>query len=285
MSARSALERLRASPLDALDARVLMTHALGWRRTDLITRGESPLSDAQLARFAALEQRRLAGAPVAQIVGRREFFGLDFEVTAAVLIPRPDTELLVETALQAIEGTASPRVADLGTGSGAIAVAIAAQRPDARLVATDASSEALAVAQRNAHRLLEHGRPGGAIEFVQGNWFEALACAARMPAPRFDAIVSNPPYIAAGDPHLSQGDLRFEPLDALTDHSDGLSALRAIVAGARAWLKPGAPLWLEHGYDQAGAVRAIFAQQAFKAVESRRDLAGIERITGGTAPP
>ncbi|CAB3797558.1 peptide chain release factor N(5)-glutamine methyltransferase [Pararobbsia alpina] len=278
MSPATPTELLRASPLDALDARVLLTHALGWRRTDLITRGDLRLSEAQIAGFAALEQRRLAGEPVAQITGWREFYGLDFEVTPAVLIPRPETELLVETVLDSLAGLASPAILDLGTGSGAIAIAIAAQRHDARIVATDRCADALAVAQRNARRLLDADRAGGSPEFVEGSWFEALA---RMtPRQSFDAIVSNPPYIAAGDPHLSEGDLRFEPPGALTDHADGLSALREIVAGARAWLRPGAPLWVEHGYDQAARVQAIFTQYGFSAVESRRDLAGIERITG-----
>jgi release factor glutamine methyltransferase len=283
VTAATALELLRASPLDALDARVLLTHALGWRRTDLITRGDVPLSDTQIAGFAALEQRRIAGEPIAQITGRREFYGLDFEVTAAVLIPRPDTELLVETALHALDGKQAPLVADLGTGSGAIAIAIAAQRPDACVIATDRSVDALVVAKRNAQRLLAPDRAGGVLDFVEGNWFDALV--PLTPRPRFDAIVSNPPYIAAHDPHLSQGDLRFEPASALTDHADGLSALRAIVAGAPAWLKPGAPLWVEHGYDQAAAVRSIFTEHGFRAVASLRDLAGIERITGGTTPP
>jgi release factor glutamine methyltransferase len=269
---------LRASPLDAVDARVLLTHALGWRRTELITRGDLLLSDAQIASFTALEQRRIAGEPIAQITGRREFHGLDFEVTPAVLIPRPETELLVETVLEALADVASPVVLDLGTGSGAIAIAIAAQRHDVRIVATDRSGAALSVAQRNAQRLLDMNRPGGMPEFAEGSWFEALE--QMKPRPVFDAIVSNPPYIAAGDPHLSQGDLRFEPPGALTDDADGLTALREIAAGARAWLKPGAPLWVEHGYDQAAQVRTMLVEQGFVAVESRRDLAGIERITG-----
>jgi release factor glutamine methyltransferase len=281
VSAGTATELLRASPLDALDARVLLTHALGWRRTDLITRGDQQLSDAQIAGFAALEQRRIAGEPIAQITGRREFYGLDFEVTPAVLIPRPDTELLVETALQVLAGVVAPKILDLGTGSGAIAIAIAAQRPDAHLVATDRSADALAVAKRNARRLLDPGRPGGALAFFEGDWFDALA--SLTPRPLFDGIVSNPPYIAAGDPHLCAGDLRFEPTGALTDHADGLSALRAIVAGAHAWLRSGAMLWVEHGYDQAAQVSAIFTEHAFEAIESRCDLAGIQRITGGRA--
>ena len=282
MSLATALELLRASALDALDARVLLTHALGWRRTDLITRGDTPLGEVQIARFAALERRRIAGEPIAQITGRREFYGLDFEVTPDVLIPRPDTELLVEITLHVLDGLRSPLVVDLGTGSGAIAVSIAAQRPDARVIATDRSIEALAIAKRNAERLLSPDRTGGPVGFLDGSWFDALET--MTPRPRFDAIVSNPPYIAAHDPHLAQGDLRFEPANALTDHADGLSALRAIVAGAPAWLKPQARLWLEHGYDQAAAVRAIFAEHGYQAIASLRDLAGIERITGGTAP-
>ena len=270
---------LRASPLDALDARVLLTHALGWRRTDLITRGDQPLSDEQVAGYRSLERRRIAGEPIAQITGTREFFGLDFEITPDVLIPRPDTELLVETALLALEGLRAPLVADLGTGSGAIAIAIAAHRPDARIVATDRSAAALAVAKRNADRLIDPARHGGPVTCLEGSWFEALLSIE--PRPRFDLIVSNPPYIRAGDPHLSEGDLRFEPINALTDHSDGLTAVRAIVEGACDWLAPGAPLWLEHGYDQAAAVRAILSENGFSEVGSRRDLAGIERISGG----
>lgn len=281
MSALTATTLLRASPLDALDARVLLTHALGWRRTDLITRGDVPLDDAQVAAFAALERRRAAGEPVAQIIGTREFFGLDFEVTPDVLIPRPDTELLVETALEALAGKRAPTVLDLGTGTGAIAISIAHHRPDARVLATDRSPAALAVAMRNAKRLVDTTRPAGALECVEGSWFEALARISD--APRFDLIVSNPPYIRAGDPHLREGDLRFEPIDALTDHADGLEALRIIVNGARAWLAPGAPLWVEHGYDQAVDVRALFAASGYTHIASRRDLAGIERITGGNA--
>ncbi|RKP45764.1 peptide chain release factor N(5)-glutamine methyltransferase [Pararobbsia silviterrae] len=289
MNPRTAAALLRATPLDALDARVLLTHALGWRRTDLITRGDAPLSDAQIAAFVALEQRRVAGEPVAQIVGHREFFGLDFEVTRDVLIPRPDTELLVETALLELRARAEsrPRVADLGTGSGAIAIAIAHARPDARVIATDRSRAALDVARRNASRLLDATSAGPAIDFREGDWFDALAAEAHADhaePPRFALIVSNPPYIRAGDPHLDDGDLRFEPVDALTDHGDGLRALRTIVGGARAWLDRGAALWVEHGYDQAADVRALFTAGGYTDVESRRDLAGIERITGGRMP-
>ncbi|MCG5078580.1 peptide chain release factor N(5)-glutamine methyltransferase [Paraburkholderia tagetis] len=267
---------LRASPLPALEARVLLMHVLGWRRIELITRGERPLEAAQIDAYRTLEARRALGEPIAQLVGAREFYGLDFDVTPDVLIPRPDTEILVETALAAMEGLAQPRVLDLGTGSGAIAVAIASARPDARVWAVDRSEAALDVAARNAAKLLDARRPGGALTFVAGSWYDALD-----PALRFDVIVSNPPYIASGDPHLAQGDLRFEPRGALTDEADGLTALRAIVAGASAHLVPGGVLWMEHGYDQAAAVRALLEAQGFADVGSKEDLAGIERISGG----
>jgi release factor glutamine methyltransferase len=213
---------------------------------------------------------------VAQLVGTREFFGLAFDVTPDVLIPRPETELLVETTLAAVDGLSRPRVLDLGTGTGAIAVAIASMRPDAQIWALDRSAQALAVATRNAARLLDAGRPGGAVTFMQSDWYASLDAALR-----FDVIVSNPPYIASGDPHLSEGDLRFEPRGALTDEADGLSAIRQIVAGAPVRLAAGGVLWIEHGYDQAEAVRGLLIAQAFAQVRSERDLAGIERISGG----
>ncbi|WP_322005553.1 peptide chain release factor N(5)-glutamine methyltransferase [Paraburkholderia tropica] len=276
MSELTADDLLRASPLPALEARILLMHVLGWRRTQLITRGDEALDAAPVAAFRALEARRVAGEPIAQLVGAREFFGLDFDVTPDVLIPRPETELLVETALAALEGIAQPRVLDLGTGSGAIAVAIASARPDARVWAVDRSEAALAVAARNAAKLLDAHRPGGALSFVAGSWYDTLDAALR-----FEVIVSNPPYIANGDPHLDQGDLRFEPRGALTDEADGLSCLRAIVDGAPARLVAGGVLWMEHGYDQAAAVRALLDARGFAEVRSEQDLAGIERISGG----
>lgn len=270
---------LRASPLPALEARILLAHALGWRRTELITRGDEPLAEAALARYRSLEARRAAGEPIAQIVGSREFYGLEFEVSPHVLIPRPETELVVEAALAAIEGSARPRVLDLGTGSGAIAIAIASARPDARVWALDRSADALAVAARNAAKLIDAARAGGALNLLQSDWYAALD-----PALSFEAIVSNPPYIAKGDPHLEAGDLRFEPRGALTDEADGLSAIRAIAAGAQAFLAPGAGLWIEHGYDQAVEVRALLTTHGFEHVRSLADLAGIERTTGGSQP-
>lgn len=270
---------LRASPLPPLEARILLTHVLGWRRTELITRSDDVLEAAAVARYQALEARRVAGEPVAQLVGAREFFGLDFDVTPDVLIPRPETELLVETALTAMEGLSRPRVLDLGTGTGAIAVAIASMRPDTQVWALDRSAEALAVATRNATRLLDAKRPGGALSLRQSNWYDTLDATLR-----FDVIVSNPPYIASGDPHLSEGDLRFEPRGALTDEADGLSAIRTIVAGAPTRLNANGVLWIEHGYDQAEAVRALLSAQGFVEVRSAQDLAGIERISGGRLP-
>jgi len=273
----TAVALLRASPLPLLEARILLTHVLGWRQTQLITRGDEALDPVRVERYRALEARRAAGEPVAQLVGTREFFGLEFAVTPHVLIPRPETELLVETALAAMEHRSRPRVLDLGTGTGAIAVALAATRPDARLWALDRSAEALAVASRNGMRLLDGNRPGGAVAFLQSDWYGSLDAALC-----FDVIVSNPPYIASGDPHLQQGDLRFEPRVALTDEADGLSAIRVIVADAPSHLVADGVLWIEHGYDQAEAVRALLAAQGFAGVRSERDLAGIERISGGT---
>ncbi|MGE8166172.1 peptide chain release factor N(5)-glutamine methyltransferase [Paraburkholderia sp. NPDC080076] len=267
---------LRASPLPLLEARILLTHVLDWRPTQLITRSDEALSDEFVERYQALEARRVAGEPVAQLVGAREFFGLDFEVTPHVLIPRPETELLVETALTALENLSRLRVLDLGTGTGAIAVAIASMRPDAQVWALDRSAEALAVATRNAARLLDAKRPGGALALTQSDWYDSLDATLR-----FDLIVSNPPYIASGDPHLDEGDLRFEPRGALTDEADGLSAIRAIIAGAPTRLAADGVLWIEHGYDQAEAVRALLTAQGFAQVRSERDLAGIERISGG----
>ena len=258
------------SLLDALDNRVLLCHALGLTRVALITQSERTLDVEEATRFAALVQRRLDGEPIAYIVGQREFFGLPFEVGGAVLIPRPDTELLVELTLERLPP--SGRVLDMGTGSGAIAVALAHTRRDADVTALDVSPEALAVARRNA------ASNGVRVAFLQSDWYAALDG-----LPPFDVIASNPPYIASGDRHLSEGDLRYEPVGALTDHADGLSALRIIVAGAQARLKPGGWLLMEHGYDQSAAVRQLLSEQGYSDVQSWTDLAGIERVTGARA--
>lgn len=259
-----------ALPLDPLENRILLCHALGLNRVGLITQSHRALTAAESGVLEALVARRLQGEPIAYIVGKREFFGLDFSVTDAVLIPRPDTELLVELALERLAPGCS--LLDMGTGSGAIAVAIAHTRRDARVTALDASMEALEVARANA------AANDAAVRFLHSDWYAALA------GDNFDLIASNPPYIASGDVHLSQGDLRFEPASALTDHADGLSALRAIVAGAAAHLVPGGWLLLEHGYDQANAVRTLLAVEGYTEVQSWRDLSGIERVSGGRAP-
>jgi release factor glutamine methyltransferase len=263
-------------PLDPLENRILLCEATGLTRVQLITQGDRALTPDEAARLDDLVARRLRGEPIAYIVGRREFFGLDFQVGPAVLIPRPDTELIVELALERLSLVPprlpdnAPRLLDMGTGSGAIAVAVAHTRPDADVTALDVSPDALAVAQANA------AANGARVRFVHSSWFDALTA-----FDTFDVIASNPPYIAAGDEHLAQGDLRFEPVGALTDHADGLSALRIIVAGSPRHLAPGGWLLLEHGYDQAAAVRALLLETGYSDVQSWQDLAGIERVSGG----
>ncbi len=256
-------------PLDPLENRILLCEATGLTRVQLITQGDRALTPDEASRLDDLVARRLRGEPIAYIVGTREFFGLDFQVGPAVLIPRPDTELIVDLSLERLPQNA-PRLLDMGTGSGAIAVAVAHTRPDADVTALDVSPDALAVAQANATA------NGARVRFLESSWFDALAA-----AETFDVIASNPPYIAAGDDHLGQGDLRFEPVGALTDHADGLSALRTIVAGSPRHLVPGGWLLLEHGYNQAAAVRTLLADAGFMDVQSWRDLAGIERVSGG----
>jgi release factor glutamine methyltransferase len=256
-----------ALPLDALENRILLCHALGLTRVGLITQSERTVTVDEAAALNALVARRQQGEPIAYIVGRREFFGLDFTVSDAVLIPRPDTELIVELAIERLPQRG--HVLDMGTGSGAIAVALAHTRPDAQVTALDVSAAALDVARANA------ARNGATVRFLQSDWFAVLG------DERFNLIVSNPPYIAAGDAHLSQGDLRFEPVSALTDHADGLSALHSIIAGAAKHLNNQAWLLLEHGYDQAAAVRALLQEAGYSDVQSWGDLSGIERVSGG----
>lgn len=263
-------ELQRLPLLDAIDRRILLCHALGLSRVGLITQSERALTQDEAQRLAALVQRRLDGEPVAYIIGQREFFGLPFEVSPAVLIPRPETELLVELALERLPPQGS--VLDMGTGSGAVAVALAHSRPDAAVTALDVSADALAVARRNA------SANGARVTFMQSDWYGALT------HERYDLIVSNPPYIASGDRHLGEGDLRFEPAGALTDHADGLSALRTIVAGAARHLAPQGWLLMEHGYDQSSAVQQLLCAQGYTDVQSWADLAGIARVTGGRAP-
>lgn len=278
MNAASIAALQRQSPLDALETRILLSHVTGLSRMQLITHDEQVLTPAQSETLQQLIRRRQQGEPIAYLTGQREFYGLMLRVTPDVLIPRPETELLVELALARLP--AGGRVLDMGTGSGAIAVAIAHERPDAEVTALDVSPAALAVAAENA------GRRMSPIRFIESDWYRALGEQPAQNEPQsFDVIVANPPYIVAGDTHLAQGDLRFEPVNALTDHGDGLSALRTIIAGAPAHLRAGGWLLMEHGYDQAAAVRELLELQGFREVRSWRDLAGIERVSGGHLHP
>lgn len=266
---RQALAEAGALGLARLDAQLLLLHALGRTPGDrawLIAHDDDPLADAALQDFRALCSRRAAGEPLAYLVGEKEFFGLPLRVDARVLVPRPDTETLVQWALDVIAPRERPRVVDLGTGSGAIALAIQQTRPDAQVEAVDSSEGALDVAAANADRL------GLAVAFRHANWLQGAS------GP-YDLIVSNPPYVAADDPHLPA--LRHEPLSALAAGPDGLDDLRRIAEQAPACLRPGGWLLLEHGHDQAPAVRALLAAAGLQDVASRTDLAGIQRCSGG----
>ncbi len=258
---------MRNAPVEQLEARMLIGHVTQLTRVQLITHSERTFSAAEAVQLNTLFSRRVAGEPMAYLTGEREFFGLTFHVNPVVLIPRPDTELLVELALQHVPQNG--RVLDMGTGSGAIAIAIAHTRHDTNVTALDVSEAALLVARSNAKDNQAN------VEFLRSDWFAAIA------KQQFDLIVSNPPYIVAGDRHLSQGDLRFEPIDALTDHADGLSALRIISKQAADYLSDDGWLLMEHGYDQAEAVRDLLRRDGFTEVQSWCDLANTERVSGG----
>ncbi|WP_339385482.1 peptide chain release factor N(5)-glutamine methyltransferase [Acidovorax sp. sic0104] len=269
-----ALAQAHTLGLARIDAQLLLLHTLGRPdagRAWLLAHDTDVLGDAMHAQFITLCQRRAAGEPVAYLTGRKEFYGLALQVDSRVLDPRPDTETLVDWALELIApahlDAPAPRVADLGTGSGAIALALKSQRPTAQVLAVDASTDALAVAQANAERL------GLAVQFLHSDWLASLA------GVQLDIIVSNPPYIPAQDPHLAA--LTHEPLQALASGADGLTDIRTIVAQAPGHLGPGGWLLLEHGHDQAEAVRGLLTARGFEQVQSRNDLAGIERCTGG----
>ena len=269
-----ALAQAHTLGLARIDAQMLLLHAVGRPdagRAWLLAHDTDAMDEAVHAQFIALCQRRLAGEPVAYLTGRKEFYGLPLQVDARVLDPRPDTETLVDWALEVIAPLASPRVVDLGTGSGAIALALQSQRTDAQVLAVDASADALTVARANAERL---GLP---VRFQPANWLAGVEGEGL-----FDAIVSNPPYIPSADPHLAA--LTHEPLQALASGADGLEDIRTIVAQAPTHLRPGGWLLLEHGYDQAQAVKALLATHGFAQVQSRNDLAGIARCTGGQWP-
>ena len=269
--------------LPLLERRMLLEFVLDKPRAWFISHDDEILSTEHKAQLQALFERRLEGEPLAYLIAQREFMSLSFKVTPAVLIPRPETELLVEQAIAFLEalkvqGLKRPRVLDIGTGSGIIAISIKHYFPEAEVWALDLSAEALVIARDNARTLQVD------IELLQSDLFEAFNSSDN----GFDLIVSNPPYIDRDDPHLQQGDVRFEPLMALTDNADGLRLIRRLVAEAPRFLKSSAPnqalptaLWLEHGWEQAASVESLLTQQGFKLVQSLQDLAGIERISGG----
>lgn len=263
----------KISPSARLDAELLLAAALDRPRSWLRAFGDEPARDPAARRFRALLAERARGVPVAHLLGQREFWSLPLRVSADTLIPRPETELLVERALLRVPASGNPVLLDLGTGSGAIALALAGERPAARVTAVDRSRAALAIARENATRLARDN-----LEFLPSDWFAALA------GRRYALIVSNPPYIAGDDPHLQQGDVRFEPRGALVAGADGLDDLRRIIAGAPDHLQPGGWLLVEHGNRQGPAVRTLFTQAGFRAVVTYTDLAGHERITEGQCP-
>ena len=268
---------IRHSQLPRAEARRLLASLTGQPLTWFMAHGDDPADPDTTTRFQALAERRRAGEPLAYLLGQQEFYGRPFAVSPAVLIPRADTETLVETALEQLARLRRQRCAvplsllELGTGSGIIAITLALEAPDTEVHAVERSPEALAVAQQNAKALRADN-----IHWHAGSWWQALACPRR-----FDLIVSNPPYIAAGDHHLQQGDLRFEPPQALAAGPDGLDDLRIIIGGAPAHLNPGGWLLLEHGYDQEAPVQALLRDAGFADVFTRRDLAGQPRVSGG----
>lgn len=255
-----------------LDAEILLAAALNKPRSHLFAWPEKPLEGAPLELFREYTQRRADGEPVAHILERREFWSLPLTITPDTLIPRPDTETLVEAALQKCPAQAGLRILDLGSGSGALALALKSERPLATVIATDASTAALAVARRNA------GDLGLEMDFREGRWWQAIG------DEMFDIVVSNPPYIRENDPHLERGDVRFEPRSALAAGPDGLDDIRAIAAGAPSHLLPGGWLLLEHGYDQAAAVRDILSASGLAGIEQFRDAGGNTRVTAGRRP-
>lgn len=267
-SIAQALQAARQS-IPISEARLLLGTLLDRNLAWLEAHRDDALEPGLQLHFEAMVKRRASGEPVAYLLGLREFYGRDFSLSPAVLIPRPDTELLVELALAKLRASDAPAVLDLGTGSGCIAVTLALETPAAKVTAVDASAVALEQARANSERL------GAKVRFLHGDWFAPVT------GERFDVIVSNPPYIADADPHLSQGDLRFEPASALSSGITGLDDIRRIAAAAPDHLTPGGWLLLEHGYDQAEAVAEILAASGFAGIEQHRDLAGIIRVTLG----
>ncbi len=255
--------------IDKLDARLLLQHATGCSHADLLARPETPVIAPAYAQFADWVERRAAGEPLAYLVGEAEFRGRVFQVSPAVLIPRPETEVLIDLALEKLRRVEAPRILDLGTGSGIVAISLALECPAATLVAVDLAKDAISVARTNA------GRLGASVDFRHSDWFASLA------DERFDLIVSNPPYVAEGDPHLALDGLPFEPRMALSDGADGLACIRRIVGDAPVHLNPGGWLLFEHGYDQGEASRNLLTRAGFKTASTHPDLAGIARVSGG----
>ncbi|QKI89935.1 peptide chain release factor N(5)-glutamine methyltransferase [Thiomicrorhabdus xiamenensis] len=253
-----------------LEAEILLGHLLGCRRSYFYTWPEKLLSAEEAEQFQALCKQRLSGQPIAHIIGSREFWGLELKVSADTLIPRPDTETLIETALELLSATPQALILDLGTGTGAIALALKSELPQADITAVDFSAAALGIAKENAKRL---DLP---VTFIQGSWCQPLTT-----EQRFHLIASNPPYIEEQDPHLQQGDVRFEPLSALTSGHDGLDDIRLIAEQAWAHLLDNGWLILEHGYNQAQAVQQILAQNGYQQIQTRCDYGGNQRITFG----
>ena len=267
------IELLQATTLDKVDAKILLADLinkhLSWPKSSLISRDRDPLPQALLDDWHELEQKRLLGHPVAYLIGKKEFFNIELSVAPGVLIPRPETELLVELVIEFLDSAdnqaPTPKILDLGTGSGAIGLALAKNIPGSQVTCVDISSDALAIAQKNAASLGLN-----TVQFHEGSWLEGLN-------DQFDVIVSNPPYIPAGDQHLSMGDLRFEPSSALTDHDDGLSAYRQIFQQAPTHLKKGGLIVVEHGYDQSEAVCQLLENGQYLDIKAHLDLAGIKR--------
>lgn len=265
-------EWLKHTALPRNETRLLLQHITGYSHAQIITHDEQILTENQADAIHQLIHRRQMGEPIAYLLGQREFYGRHFRVSPDVLIPRPETEHLLEAALFRLPENGT--LWDLGTGSGIVAVSAKLTRPDSRVFASDISVAALAVARENAQNL------GAEVNFAQGSWFEAAAHF-RLPEAGCDVLVSNPPYIEHDDAHLQQGDLRFEPQHALTDFADGLAHIRILIENGKKYLKPNGWLLLEHGYNQAASIRDLFAQYGYQHIATETDLAGLDRITFG----
>jgi release factor glutamine methyltransferase len=271
-------ELLRKSTLNKVDAKALLAHLiskhLSWPKSALISRDTDELPKSLLEEWAALEKQRAEGHPVAYLIGKKEFFNIELKVAPGVLIPRPETELLVELVIKFIQssGKKLPKILDLGTGSGAIGLALAKNLPHAQVTCVDVSAEALKIAQENAHVLNLNS-----VKFIQSNWFDGLNEFLPAQERLFDVIVSNPPYIPDGDIHLSQGDLRFEPASALTDQHDGLMAYRTIFKEAATFLNNDGLILVEHGFDQSKEICQLLQEHNFINIKAHQDLAGIWR--------